>query len=169
MVEQRSEEPRVASSILALGTKRIPLRGSFFVAIFWGGEYTYAVHKSGCSSDGRARGLGPRGRRFETCRPDQRILQLFWGIFCYTRFMSLKNVADLMGWYGMLAILGAYFLSSFKILSNAEVTYQILNITGAFGVMWSSWVHKSWPATVLNSLWMVIGLGALTGMLLGIL
>jgi hypothetical protein len=32
---------------------------------------------TGCSSVGRARGLGPRGRKFESCRPDQNLQKNF--------------------------------------------------------------------------------------------
>jgi len=45
-----------------------------------------------------------------------------------------KNLLDeIIGWYGMAAILSAYALVSFNFLSSFSIIYQLLNFTGAGG------------------------------------
>jgi len=47
--------------------------------------------------------------------------------------MNKNFIDEIIGWYGMVAILAAYFLVSFNFLSSAGVFYQVLNFTGAGG------------------------------------
>lgn len=45
-----------------------------------------------------------------------------------------KNLIDeVVGWYGMAAILSAYALVSFNFLPASNIIYQLLNFTGAGG------------------------------------
>lgn len=47
--------------------------------------------------------------------------------------MSKNFINEIIGWYGMAAILLAYSLVSFNLLSASDIIYQILNFTGAGG------------------------------------
>ena len=75
--------------------------------------------------------------------------------------MINKKVSEILGWYGVIAILLAYSLVSFNILNPNAVAYQILNLTGGFGIGISSLSKKAYPAATLNLIWAVVALVAL--------
>lgn len=41
-----------------------------------------------------------------------------------------KNLIETFGWYGMVAIVTAYALNSFSILTSENIWYQLLNAKG---------------------------------------
>ena len=47
----------------------------------------------------------------------------------------MKKLIELFGWYGTVAIVAAYALVSFSVLQPTDITYQLLNGTGALGLM----------------------------------
>lgn len=73
--------------------------------------------------------------------------------------------AELFGWYGAFAILGAYAATSLGWLDPKQPgparTYQALNLTGALGVVVISAMYGNWQPVVLNGSWAVIALVAL--------
>jgi hypothetical protein len=77
-----------------------------------------------------------------------------------------KEAIEIEGWYGTIAILGAYALSSFNLISTQSYLYQILNITGALGIVAVSLRRKAYQPAVLNIMWTVIGLIAVIKILL---
>ncbi len=76
----------------------------------------------------------------------------------------MKSLIELCGWYGALAILAAYTLVSFGIMEPASVWYQILNATGALGIVVVSFYKRAYQPGVLNIVWMLIALIALARM-----
>lgn len=68
---------------------------------------------------------------------------------------------EVFGWYGTVAILSAYFLNSFGIISSSGVWYQLLNITGAIGIVVISYKKKAFQPMTLNIVWTLVGLAAL--------
>jgi len=71
------------------------------------------------------------------------------------------NLIETVGWYGAAAVLLAYALVSFNIISPHGWIYQLLNFTGASGVLViSSMKHAKQPA-LLNFVWAIIALIAL--------
>lgn len=71
-------------------------------------------------------------------------------------------IAEILGWYGIAAILLAYALVSFEVLSADGYAYQLLNLTGAIGVVIISITKKAAQPAVLNIIWAVIALVAIT-------
>jgi len=71
------------------------------------------------------------------------------------------TLVEVLGWYGVGAILSAYALLSFHILSADTTAYQILNITGAIGIILDAWVDRNYQPVVLNVLWLLIATIAL--------
>lgn len=69
--------------------------------------------------------------------------------------------AEIVGWYGTLAILGAYALTSFGVLASTSATCQLLNLTGASGVAIVCWRKRTWQAFWLEAVWATIALVAL--------
>ena len=72
-----------------------------------------------------------------------------------------QKIDEAIGWYGTAAIVVAYFLVSFGFISGESISFQILNVSGALGVLWISFVKKVWQTVTLESVWAVIGLVAL--------
>lgn len=65
----------------------------------------------------------------------------------------------------MTAILLAYALASFSVLSADDISYQLLNLVGATGILIIS-LHKHVMQTVvLNAVWISVAVIALLGIL----
>lgn len=75
--------------------------------------------------------------------------------------MMKKKLAELAGWYGTAAIVAAYALVSFEIISAAESLYQVLNLTGAIGIIIIAAVKGVMQSVVLNIFWAAIAIAAL--------
>ncbi|MFH1181559.1 MAG: hypothetical protein V1702_01240 [Candidatus Woesearchaeota archaeon] len=79
--------------------------------------------------------------------------------------MKQKIIDETIGWYGASAILLAYALVSFNFLSPSTFLYQILNVTGALGIVYISFKKKAYPPGVLNIVWAIIALIAIIKLL----
>jgi hypothetical protein len=78
-----------------------------------------------------------------------------------------KNLPwEIIGWYGTVAIVGAYFLNSFSVLEAKSALYQVLNTTGAIGIVAVSYRKKAYQPMVLNVIWTLIGAIALISLVL---
>ena len=77
-----------------------------------------------------------------------------------------KIIDETIGWYGTFAILIAYALVSFNYLSSSTLLYQILNGTGALGLIFISFKKKAYQPGVLNIIWAIIALIAIINMLI---
>lgn len=74
---------------------------------------------------------------------------------------------EIIGWYGMLGILGAYALVSFGVVEGQSVLYQLLNITGAFGLLWIAWKKRVYQSVALEVVWLVVGAVAVFQIMFG--
>ena len=78
-----------------------------------------------------------------------------------------KLLAEIAGWYGAIAILLAYALVSFNFIPSAGWIYQLLNLTGAIGIIIIA-VHKNVKQSiVLNIFWAGVAVVAILGLLIG--
>ena len=73
----------------------------------------------------------------------------------------MKKFIELFGWYGMVAIVTAYVLVSFSILPPTGIAYQLLNGTGALGIVLVSFHKRAYQPGVLNIIWTVIAIAAI--------
>lgn len=74
----------------------------------------------------------------------------------------MKNkLIVLFGWYGVFAIVLAYALLSFGVIDSTSLVYQILNITGALGIVIISFHKKNYQPAILNTIWMIVGIMAI--------
>lgn len=71
------------------------------------------------------------------------------------------NLIEAGGWYGAAAVLLAYALVSFNAISPHGWIYQLLNFTGAVGVLIISYMKRARQPALLNFVWAVIALVAL--------
>jgi len=72
-----------------------------------------------------------------------------------------ETFIEIFGWYGTAAIITAYALVSFSVLSGDSIWYQILNGTGAAGVLLLSLQKRAYQPAVLNVIWAAIALFAI--------
>lgn len=77
------------------------------------------------------------------------------------RVTPKRKIAEVLGWYGATAIVAAYALVSFKLLSADGWLFQLLNLTGALGILTISLVKKVRQSVVLNLFWASIAVVAL--------
>ena len=75
--------------------------------------------------------------------------------------MKRKILDEIIGWYGACAIVVAYALVSFNVLSPSTFINKIINATGALGIAYISFKKKAYAPGVLNVIWAIIALTAI--------
>ncbi|OGY79104.1 MAG: hypothetical protein A3B74_01395 [Candidatus Kerfeldbacteria bacterium RIFCSPHIGHO2_02_FULL_42_14] len=80
--------------------------------------------------------------------------------------MERKILDNIIGWYGTGAILMAYALLQFGLLAVDNIVYQILNVTGALGIVYISFKKKAYQPGILNIIWAIIAGIAIIGIIL---
>lgn len=73
----------------------------------------------------------------------------------------MQKAIEIFGWYGTVAIIAAYGLVSFSLLAPTSIWHQILNATGALGIVVVSFSKKAYQPGVLNIIWTFIAVIAL--------
>jgi hypothetical protein len=71
-------------------------------------------------------------------------------------------VVDVIGWIGAASLLSAYALVSSGRLEGSGLGFQLLNLVGAVGLLVNGVYHGAWPSAGLNTVWLVVGVVALT-------
>ena len=82
--------------------------------------------------------------------------------------MTLKpsKFNELLGWYGMLALIGAYFIVSFGFVVAEGWIFQLLNLTGGLALVVFAFSKNATQLAILNVFWALIGALTLARMLL---
>ena len=76
--------------------------------------------------------------------------------------MTTKQLfAEIAGWYGVVAILAAYTLVSFNLIPGNGLLFQILNLTGALGIIAIASYKKVKQSIVLNTVWASVAIVAI--------
>lgn len=70
-------------------------------------------------------------------------------------------LVETAGWIGAALILGSYILVSLGRLEGRSRTFQWMNVAGAAGFIVNSGWHGAIPSTVLNIVWLGVGLATL--------
>ncbi|QNQ11734.1 CBU_0592 family membrane protein [Sphingomonas alpina] len=68
---------------------------------------------------------------------------------------------EIVGWTGAILILVAYLMVSAGRLTGQSAVFQWMNLVGAACFIVNSGWHGALPSTVLNILWLLIGIVAL--------
>lgn len=74
----------------------------------------------------------------------------------------MNKLIELFGWYGTVAIVTAYALVSFSVLQPTDIAYQLLNGTGALGIVLVSFRKRAYQPGMLNIVWTTIAAVAIT-------
>jgi len=68
----------------------------------------------------------------------------------------LRRSMEFVGWYGVAAVLVAYFSISMHILTAQSLLYFLLNATGALSIVAHSYHKRDLQPLVLNLIWLLI-------------
>jgi hypothetical protein len=79
--------------------------------------------------------------------------------------LTMKKIMEIFGWYGAAASVLAYALVSFSFIQATSIYYQLLNVTGALGIVTISFYKKAYQPGVLNIIWAIIALVAIARIL----
>ena len=71
-------------------------------------------------------------------------------------YMNKNIIFEVIGWYGAMAILSAYILLSFDFVVSNSLVFQLLNLTGAFGLVFISVKKKNYQPAFLNIIWIIV-------------
>jgi len=63
---------------------------------------------------------------------------------------------DVVGWYGAIAIVSGYFLTSFDVIANDQLLYQLINLTGASGLFYLGYKKRVNESMFINAFWFII-------------
>jgi len=69
---------------------------------------------------------------------------------------SGSQLQNILGWYGALATLGAYFLISFGLVGPKDLKYQLLNLSGAIGLAIICFYKRTYQPLFVNIIWILI-------------
>ena len=69
--------------------------------------------------------------------------------------------AEFCGWYGMIALIVAYFLVSFGIIDGEGLAFQLMNLTGGVGLLIVAASKHVVQSVILNFFWASIGVIAI--------
>lgn len=74
-------------------------------------------------------------------------------------------IAQIVGWYGAGAIILGFLLVSFEVIKPNLLTYQLLNLTGALGLLILGIDRHVRQSVVVNFFWITIALLAIVRLL----
>ncbi len=77
----------------------------------------------------------------------------------------MNLVIDILGWVGSVEVVAAYGLNSYQKLKSDSLTFQLLNFTGAIFLIINSIYKEAYPFTFINSVWSIIAIVAIIGIL----
>jgi hypothetical protein len=72
-----------------------------------------------------------------------------------------NQLIEIFAWYGVVAILAAYMLTTLQVLPATHFVVLLLNITGSLGILLDALKDKNWQPVVLNAIWMIIAVVAM--------
>jgi hypothetical protein len=79
----------------------------------------------------------------------------------------MKNgFISFLGWYGVIATVGAYILVSFFSVAPTGLVYQLLNLTGALGITIETYYKKDYQPFWLNLIWALIAAIAIVSVII---
>lgn len=71
-------------------------------------------------------------------------------------FPAQMKVKQIIGWYGVTAIVVAFALLNFNIVDTNNLAYQLLNVTGSISIIVEASSKKDYQPVVLNIVWLLL-------------
>lgn len=75
-----------------------------------------------------------------------------------------RHTVQEIGWCGVIAIVLAYALVNFHVLTTDSVWYQLLNLSGAIAIIIEARSKRDRQPMVLNGVWALVAIIALIGL-----
>lgn len=72
---------------------------------------------------------------------------------------------NILGWIGSIEVVTAYALNSSQKIKSDSITFQTLNLTGAIFLIINSIYKEAYPFTFINTVWAVIAVAAIVGII----
>lgn len=82
--------------------------------------------------------------------------------------MTRERIINIVGWYGVIAVLTAYAFTSALVLAPNSVWYQILNFTGSISIAIETWHRRDYQPFWLNIIWAIIAIAAMLNALVSL-
>jgi len=79
---------------------------------------------------------------------------------------KIKSV-EICGWYGMSVMILSYILISLRLIEADGLLYQLLNITGAAGLLVVAESKHVIQSVIVNLFWLLIGIVIISRILFG--
>ncbi len=73
----------------------------------------------------------------------------------------IELIASIAGWVGMALIVIAYFLLTSEKIVVKSWAYHTINFFGGAGLIFYTFINKTWPVMILNALWIIVAVSAL--------
>jgi hypothetical protein len=70
----------------------------------------------------------------------------------------MTSLVTVIGWLAAVVVLASYALLTSGRLAPSSVPYLAMNAVGAIGLALSTAVAHAWPSSVVNIIWLVIGI-----------
>lgn len=77
----------------------------------------------------------------------------------------MELLINILGWIGSIEVIAAYGLNSYQKIKSDSITFQLLNLTGAIFLIINSIYKQAYPFTFINSVWSVIAIVAIVGII----
>ena len=77
-----------------------------------------------------------------------------------------QALVDILGWYGLIAVVIAYGTVSLSFISPNSYVYQFLNLSGSVGLGLVAFVKRAYQNGVLNVVWGAIAVAAIIRLIL---
>ena len=76
------------------------------------------------------------------------------------------RVKQIIGWYGVTAIVVAFALLNFDVLGTNSLVYQLLNVTGSVSIIIEASSKKDYQPVALNIIWLLVAIYGLSQIIL---
>ena len=77
----------------------------------------------------------------------------------------MEIAIDIIGWIGSILLLAAYYLISQKKWTAETLYYQLFNLIGGFFLLVNTAYYGSYPSSMLNLVWGIVGIFAIRNIL----
>ena len=72
-------------------------------------------------------------------------------------------IAEIAGWAGAISLLSGYLLISNHVITSADISYHLLNLVGAIGLIIIAVTKRIYQSILVNIVWMTVAISAILG------
>lgn len=72
--------------------------------------------------------------------------------------LNLESISDIVGMFGVVIILLAYYLLNFDRIHSSSISYLLMNLIGAFCILFSLLYTWNLASVIIETAWIIISL-----------